>query len=140
MSGVLKNRRSLTPSSAPSAGPVLESTDDAEREVHATRRGFARHEISARVTLVSVDPSAHADPLEGWALNVSRGGVRVILEGKVDLGAEFEITMTEGTGADAATTRRLGRIVWVQDEPDGVVAGIEFRPLAQLTGGPGAKA
>jgi hypothetical protein len=63
--------------------------------------------------------------LEGWALNVSRGGLRVILEERVELGAEFEITISEG-GVESGAPQS-GRIVWVQEEPDGVVAGIEFR-------------
>jgi DNA-directed RNA polymerase subunit E'/Rpb7 len=89
-------------------------------DVHATRRGGARHEVSSRVTL---KPKT-GEVLEGWALNVSRGGVRVILEEKVELGAEFEVMMS--TGEDA-TTAVIGRVVWVQEEPDGVVAGIEFK-------------
>jgi hypothetical protein len=105
-----KNRRSLTPTTGTPAG------DD---DVHATRRGGARHEVSARVTLKDKDGKV----LDGWALNVSRGGVRVILEEKVELGAEFEVTLS--TGADEASPVQ-GRIVWVQEEPDGVVAGIEF--------------
>jgi PilZ domain len=107
----VKNRRSLTPNAGMPAGP-----DD----VHATRRGGARHDVTARVTLKAKDGAV----LEGWALNVSRGGVRVILEEKVDLGTEFEVTMT--MGADPSTPV-MGRVVWVQEEPDGVVAGLEFR-------------
>ncbi|MGH7296868.1 MAG: PilZ domain-containing protein [Polyangiaceae bacterium] len=106
-----KNRRSLTPSTGIPAG---------EDAVHATRRGGARHEVSSRVTLKSKGGEVH----EGWALNVSRGGIRVILEEKVELGAEFEVTIS--TGGDTAAPV-VGRIVWVQEEPDGVVAGIEFR-------------
>jgi hypothetical protein len=107
-----KNRRSLTPStgSIPAAGDG----------VHATRRGGARHEVSSRVAL----KAKSGEVLEGWALNVSRGGVRVILEEKVELGSEFEVTLS--TGEDPATPV-TGRVVWVQEEPDGVVAGIEFR-------------
>lgn len=105
-----KNRRSLTPSTG------IPSGDD----VHATRRGGARHEVSSRVTLRGKSGEVH----EGWALNVSRGGVRVILEEKVELGSEFEVTMS--TGADEGSPI-AGRVVWVQEEPDGVVAGIEFR-------------
>jgi PilZ domain len=123
----VKNRRSLTPSDAP---------DDAA-EVHATRRGGARHEVSARVTLRptgrslplaagSTGPSSSAE-LEGWALNVSRGGIRVILEENVELGAEFEVTMSGVAPGEDDGGPRIGRIVWVQEEPDGVVAGIEFR-------------
>jgi hypothetical protein len=96
--------------------------------VHATRRGGARKEVSSRVTLVS----RSGEELHGWALNVSRGGVRVILEEHVPLGAEYDITVTGEGGASAP---QPGRVVWVQDEPDGVVAGIEFRP----EGDPGAR-
>jgi hypothetical protein len=78
-------------------------------------------EASARVTLVS----RTGEQLQGWALNVSRGGVRVILEEHVLLGAEYDVTVT---GEGGPSDPQPGRIVWVQDEPDGVVAGIEFRP------------
>ncbi len=61
---------------------------------------------------------------DGWALNISRGGVRAILEESVDLGEEFEITVGE-EGTPGSLTRRA-RVVWVQDEPDGVIAGFEF--------------
>lgn len=65
--------------------------------------------------------SEDARTLEGWALNVSRGGLRAILEEKVTLGQKFEIAL--GT---EEVIRRNGRIVWVQEEPDGVIVGIEF--------------
>ena len=106
---VVKNRRSLTP-----------STGQATGDVHATRRGGARLDAGARVTL----RGKGGERLEGWALNVSRGGVRVILEQRVELGAEFEVTLTPSTDIPAPG---VGRIVWVQDEPDGVIAGIELR-------------
>jgi hypothetical protein len=77
-------------------------------------------EVSARVTLKSVS----GEVLEGWALNVSGGGVRVILEVSVEPGAEYEVTMSDTSGAKAP---QMGRIVWVQEEPDGVVAGVAFR-------------
>jgi hypothetical protein len=106
----LKNRRSLTPSAGLPAG-----------DVHATRRGGARHDVTARVTLKSKGKTGPV--LEGWALNISRGGLRVILEDRIELGAEFEVTLNT-EGEDAAPV--AGRIVWVQEEPDGVVAGVEF--------------
>jgi hypothetical protein len=86
--------------------------------VHAMRRGGARREVTERVTLKSDDGQA----LEGWALNVSRGGLRMILEDKVTLGQKFEISV--GTEGDALV--RAGRVVWVQEEPDGVIVGLEF--------------
>ncbi len=68
----------------------------------------------------------------GWALNVSRGGVRVILEENVPLGSEFLVTLS--TGADPATSFK-GRVVWVQEEPDGVVCGIEVASFEDGAGG-----
>jgi len=117
---VVKNRRSLTPF----------PENQAPGDIHATRRGGARHELSARVSLKPTPggpqgPGSVRPSLEGWALNVSRGGLRVILEETVELGAEFEITISESGVQSAAP--QPGRIVWVQEEPDGVVAGIEFR-------------
>jgi hypothetical protein len=113
---VVKNRRSLTPSTG------LPLSED----VHATRRAGARHEVSVRVTLTpKAAPGGKAKPqLEGWALNVSRGGVRVILEETVELGSEYEVEVGEGSGP---ATCQPGHIVWVQEEPDGVIAGIAFR-------------
>ena len=58
--------------------------------------------------------------VEGWSLNVSRGGVRVILEAPVELGDEYEIFI-----GDAETGRQC-RVVWVQDEADGQIAGMQF--------------
>ena len=89
--------------------------------VHAMRRGGARREVTERVTLRSPDGRI----LEGWALNVSRGGLRAILEEKVILGQRFDV----GVGSDD-TIHRQGRIVWVQEEPDGVIVGIEFTGLS----------
>lgn len=79
------------------------------------------------MTLTPRSPTASAAPLslEGWALNVSHGGVRVILEDKVELGAQFDVTIVQAASQNEDPPR-FGRIVWLQEEPDGVVAGIEF--------------
>ncbi len=112
----MKNRRNLTPPQGVPAG-----------DVHATRRGGARVEVSARVSLRPLATSASPAVLDGWALNVSRGGVRVILEEKIEPGTHFEVTLI-GRPADAdPPSPQIGRVVWIQEEPDGVVAGIEFR-------------
>ena len=89
--------------------------------LHAMRRGGARREVTERVSLRSEDGRA----FDGWALNVSRGGLRAILEDKVILGQKFEIEL--GT---EEVLHRTGRIVWVQEEPDGVIVGIEFIGLS----------
>jgi hypothetical protein len=88
--------------------------------VHAMRRGGARREVTERVTLKGEDGKIH----EGWALNVSRGGLRAILEEKVDLGQKYDVSL----GDDEM--KRPGRIVWVQEEPDGVIVGLEFTSLS----------
>jgi hypothetical protein len=100
-------------------------------DLHATRRGGARHEVSARVWLKPIGGSGE-DPavLEGWALNMSRGGVRVILETEVALGQEFEVTISSGPSGGEPPAAQSGRVVWVQKEPDGVVVGIAFQSVA----------
>jgi hypothetical protein len=79
------------------------------------RRNGVRREVSERVTFRTDDGRS----LDGWALNISRGGIRAILEDKVILGQKFEITL-------GSEETRTGRIVWVQEEPDGVIVGVEF--------------
>jgi hypothetical protein len=91
--------------------------------VHAMRRGGTRREVTERVNLRFEDGRV----LEGWALNVSRGGLRAILEEKVILGQKLEV----GVGTDHVLQRR-GRVVWVQEEPDGVIVGIEFTGLSGM--------
>jgi hypothetical protein len=76
--------------------------------------GGPRHEASERIVL-----RRESFVTEGWTLNVSRGGVRVIVEEPLDLGAVYELTMGAGTA-------RPGKVVWVQDEADGQICGVEF--------------
>jgi hypothetical protein len=111
----LDKRRSLTPNTGI---PNVKS-----------RRGGARLTVSDRVTFRGLGDAAGA-LREGWALNVSRGGIRAILDedtGKVELGQEYEITVSF---AEAATAKpavpRKGRIVWLQEEPDGFVVGVQY--------------
>ena len=104
----MAKRRSLTPGTGSQKG-----------DVHATRRGSggARREITDRICL-----RAGTTELSGWALNASRGGIRIIVEDKVELGSEYEVEL--GSGGDAK--KRKGRVVWVQEEADGMIVGVEF--------------
>lgn len=86
------------------------------------RRGGVRHELTERVRM----KTETGDVLEGWALNISRGGVRVILEQDVRLGEELDVWVGD---RDAQTATR-GRIVWIQEEKDGVIVGVEFIGLS----------
>jgi len=58
----------------------------------------------------------------GWTLNVSRGGVRLVVENQVELGREYELWI----GDEEKAVRRRGRVVWVQDEADGQIAGVQY--------------
>jgi hypothetical protein len=79
--------------------------------------GGARREASERITVTSGERS-----VQGWTLNVSRGGVRVVLEEPVEPGQEYTLAI----GDDSDQQTRRGRVVWVQNESDGQIAGIEF--------------
>jgi hypothetical protein len=79
------------------------------------RRAHERRPFSERVAF-----QREGHTVLGWALNISRGGLRAILEEQVDLGAVFDIAL-----GDAQDTRQ-GRIVWVQEEPDGAIVGVAF--------------
>jgi len=87
-------------------------------ELHAQRRatGGARREATDRITLRTLDFEAH-----GWTLNVSRGGMRVIVEEPVKSGVEYELIVGE-----AEASARKVTVVWVQDEADGQIVGVKF--------------
>ena len=111
------SRRSSTPS------PPL-----AAANVHGTRRqeGGARREASERILL-----RREGFETSGWTLNLSRGGVRVIVEETVEPGLEYEIVI----GDDESAARRA-RVIWVQDEADGQIAGVQFLDVEGEPGPP----
>jgi hypothetical protein len=98
-------RRSLTPTAGlPAAG------------LPPTRRAAgARRTVSYRVAFFR-----GGQELPGWALNLSRGGLRAIVEDRVELGEELTIRIEE------INVERRGRVVWAQDEPDGTIVGLSF--------------
>lgn len=102
-------RRSLTP---PIGIPI-------PGMLPSRRAGGARRNVSYRVAFFRTAPGAAAE-LTGWALNISRGGLRAILEEPVGLGEELEVSIAE------EGLRRRGRIVWTQEEPDGMIVGVSF--------------
>jgi hypothetical protein len=86
--------------------------------------GGARHGASERVIL-----RAPGCENVGWALNVSRGGLRIVVEDGVVVGQEFEVALGSDDSEDRAVRR--GRVVWVQPEADGQIVGIEFVEATQ---------
>lgn len=103
--------------SSSSIPPPFESpaSVDPSTGMHRTRRvGGARHEVSERVTFVT-----EGREIPGWTLNVSRGGVRAIVEENVASGDTFSVAIGDGAP-------RLGRVVWAQEQPDGAIVGVSF--------------
>jgi hypothetical protein len=112
----VRERRSLTPQPIDAVGG------------RALRRTEVRTETSARVVLqrradtgesLAEAPPASLRPIEGWSLNESRGGARLITEEAVELGAIYDVRINEENA-------RPGQVVWLQNEPDGMVVGIAF--------------
>jgi len=66
--------------------------------------------------------SAPGFTIEGWTLNLSRGGVRLVVEQSLELGATYDIAI----GDPDSKPIRPGKVVWVQDEADGQICGIKF--------------
>jgi hypothetical protein len=58
--------------------------------------------------------------LTGWTLNVSEGGIRLVLEDPVRIGEVFDLLIGENSEPKAA------RVVWVHNEPDGQIVGMQF--------------
>lgn len=110
MDTALKIRKHLTP---PSGIRAAYGSQEMRREI--------RREVSERVTLC--DTADHRGTFEGWTLNVSRGGVRVIVEREVMLGEVFDVTVGV---ADESPLARQGRVVWLQEEADGFIVGLAF--------------
>jgi hypothetical protein len=97
---------------------IVSRRNTSPSEVHAQRRatGGARREATERVTLRGPDFETH-----GWTLNVSRGGIRAIVEEPLKSGVEYELVV-----GDAEESARKVSVVWVQDEADGQIVGVRF--------------
>jgi len=107
---MLTSRNSVTREKSPTGS---------ESEVRAPRRhaGGARFEASERVLLRSAGFETH-----GWTLNVSRGGIRAIVEDPLAQGSEYELTV----GDEETAVARRACVVWLQDETDGQIVGLKY--------------
>lgn len=64
--------------------------------------------------------------MEGWALNISNGGLRCIVDTDgVNVDELFELGRSVDVHVGDAAARPA-RIVWVQSEPDGAIVGVAF--------------
>jgi len=83
---------------------------------HNQRRqgGGARTELSERVTLRWNDLEA-----TGWTLNMSRGGLRAVVESPLDPELEYLVAVGDGPARRAC-------LVWSKGEADGQIVGLRF--------------
>lgn len=97
------------------ADDVVPPPGGSDDEPRARRTSGVRTPVSESVLF-----EADGRRIEGWSLNLSRGGIRAILDEMVQTGEEFEITV--GTDAEP----RAGRIVWVRGDKGGCIVGVAF--------------
>lgn len=84
-----------------------------------------RREDSARQTVSEPVVFFHgAVRIDGWALNMSRGGLRAIVEMPIEADVEVEVAVGD------SEIRRPARVVWVQRERDGAIVGVTFLDVA----------
>ncbi len=58
----------------------------------------------------------------GWTLNVSRGGVRAIVEEPLVEGVEYQLVV----GDEETSPARRATVAWLQDEADGQIVGLKY--------------
>jgi hypothetical protein len=90
-----------------------------DQEVRAPRRnsGGARREASERVLVRSAGFETN-----GWTLNVSRGGIRAVVEEPLVQGIEYQLIV----GDEETVAPRRASVVWLQDEADGQIVGLKY--------------
>ena len=93
------------------------SSSDPETRGQRRQTGGARREASERVTLRS-------DGFEtrGWTLNVSRGGVRAVVEDPVAPDIEYALVV----GDEETVVPRRATVVWIREEADGQIVGLKY--------------
>ncbi|MES1173740.1 MAG: PilZ domain-containing protein [Myxococcales bacterium] len=90
-----------------------------DNEVRAPRRhaGGARREASERVLVRTTGFETN-----GWTLNVSRGGIRAVVEDPLLQGIEYQLLV----GDEETATARRATVAWLQDEADGQIVGLKY--------------
>jgi hypothetical protein len=58
----------------------------------------------------------------GWTLNVSRGGLRIVVEEPLRLNGDYQVVM----GDSEADLSRGVTVVWVKDAADGQIVGLKY--------------
>lgn len=58
----------------------------------------------------------------GWTLNVSRGGLRIVVEEPLRLNADYQVLVGDGEPDQS----RGATVVWVKDAADGQIVGLKY--------------
>lgn len=85
------------------------------------RRAQPRTSYDEKVVLWRRAERGVADRSSAWALNLSGGGIRIVLATTLAVGEHV------GIGFEGRPTAVPGRVVWVSSRTDGCVAGIAFQ-------------
>ena len=119
-----------TAAQRPAGGPDRDGVVQLEPP-RIRREGGARHTVTDSVTLRDGSRC-----LEGWALNISRGGLRAVLEETVEIGQEYQLVIGNEGESQAV------RVVWVREERGGCIVGVSFlaRPFASAPPPPSSEA
>jgi c-di-GMP-binding flagellar brake protein YcgR len=72
--------------------------------------------------VLTVQGSTDGAEITAWTLNVSRGGLRVVVEDPVHVGGKYQVII-----GDAAP--RPAKVVWLREEADGQIAGLKFEDV-----------
>lgn len=88
--------------------------------------GGARREASDRVVLRVGDGQVE---IPAWTLNVSRGGLRLVVEEPVVIGGCYSVSI-----GDSAP--RQAQVIWVREEADGQIAGLKFLEATETLSSP----
>jgi hypothetical protein len=102
---------------AASSEPAPEEGDDQ----HTRREAGARRETSEPLVFYRGDGGN--TEIGGWALNISGGGLRAILDEPLDVDEELELSI-------GGAARRSVRVVWIRTEKGGAIVGLAFTDQA----------
>ncbi len=92
------------------------ASDGKSSDPHARRESGARMQVSEPIIL-----SGRDDDIHGWTLNISRGGLRAIVDEPLIVGDRYQVAVGEGGQP------RAGRVVWVKpDKGGGCIFGFSF--------------
>jgi hypothetical protein len=104
-----------SPSAPPQPAAQAPKADAAGDAPRARREGGPRQNMSEPVRFGDGD-----ERVDGWTLNISRGGLRAVVESPLAPGSEVNVTVGDNG------LPRKARVVWMHEERGGAVVGLSF--------------